>query len=215
VRIATHPDARRRGLARALVEHVHRAYPSADLFGTMFGANPELLAFRHDVGYALVRVGASRGARTGEPSAVMLREGSERGARLLGELREELARDLPLQIELLDADGELGLDPRLRDALSDAAPPLSSAPVLSDADVRARVASYLGGPRPFEAVAWAVTQFVAGADLAVLEEREQALVEGRVLKRRSWRAVAADAGYANAPTAMRALRPAVRKLFDT
>src|SRR5690606_14350801 len=42
VRIATHPALRRRGVARALVEHVHAAY-APDLFGTVFGATPELL----------------------------------------------------------------------------------------------------------------------------------------------------------------------------
>ena len=114
VRIAVHPDARREGVGAALVDHVHASY-APDLFGTLFGATAELLQFRRSVGYALVRVGASRGTRTGEPAAVMLRPVSERATRLLDGLREDLARDLPLQLELLAAD--LVLEPALRASL--------------------------------------------------------------------------------------------------
>lgn len=116
VRIATHPELRRRGLARMLVEHVHREH-APDLFGTLFGATAELLAFRRSVGYEVVRLSASRGARTGEPSVMMLRAVSERAHALVSELRAELARDLPRQLELLRSDGETLLDPAWVDAL--------------------------------------------------------------------------------------------------
>ena len=210
VRIATHPAVRRRGLARLLVDHVHRTY-APDLFGTLFGATPELLRFRCEVGYALVRVGVSRGARTGEPAAVMLRAGSPRGAALIAELRAELARDLPIQLALLDADGELGLDPELAASLSQ---DVERAVELGADAVRARVLRYLAGPQPFEAAAYAITRFVEAHHdrLASLEPRERALIEGRVIARRPWRRAASDAGYPTTAAAMRALRPAIRSL---
>src|SRR5690606_38647685 len=111
VRIITHPALRRHGLARALVDHVHGHY-APDLFGTMFGATPELVAFRRAVGYELVRLGASKSARAGEPTAVMVRPVSARASRLVADLRADLARDLPIQLALIAAD-EHGLDPAL------------------------------------------------------------------------------------------------------
>jgi tRNA(Met) cytidine acetyltransferase len=211
VRIVTHPALRRSGVARALVDHVHGAY-SPDLFGTIFGATAELVRFRHAVGYELVRLGASRNARSGEPSVLMLRAASSRGAELIAELRADLARDLPIQLELIAAEGPPGLAPELVAALTHRLPAASE---LDDATIRARVARYLAGPQTFEAAAYALTRFVEfSADrLIILDPKERALVEGRIRDRLSWRDVARLAGFSSTAVAMRALRPAILKLF--
>jgi len=211
VRIATHPSVRRRGLARKLVEHVHRTY-EPDLFGTTFGATPELLAFRRAVGYGLVRVGAARGTRTGEPSAIMLRAVSARGEALVRELRHDLARDLPIQLALLDAEGDLGLDPRLASALWEGVGP---AQALGPDEILRRVACYLKGPQTSQAAAYALERFVEAhhEKLDLLEAREKRLVEARVRARQAWRVAATRGGYPSVGAAMRALRPAIRKLF--
>lgn len=212
VRIATHPGLRRRGLARMLVEHVHCEH-APDLFGTLFGATPELLAFRRSLGYELVRLSASRGARTGEPSVMMLRPVSERARVLVTELRAELARDLPRQLELLHADGETLLDPVLVASLCADLPP--PAP-LDPARCRALADAYAHGPRTFESVALALQQYVESHRdrLAVLTPAERRTIEGRVLAGHGWRRVAADAGLPGVPAAMRGLRRAVRRLVD-
>jgi tRNA(Met) cytidine acetyltransferase len=212
VRIATHPELRRRGLARALVEHVHGAH-APDLFGTVFGATPELLAFRRALGYRLVRVGSSRGVSSGEPSAVMIRAVSGRARALVDDLQRELARNLPLQLELLAADGELGIDPALRRALLanvDAAAPLDGS------EVRRRVEAFAGGAQTMEAVIHALDAFLRSpeARLERLDPHQRRLLERRVLARESWRSAADTAGYGDVPTAMRALRPAVRRLIE-
>jgi tRNA(Met) cytidine acetyltransferase len=208
VRIAVHPAVRRRRLARALVAHVHATY-AADLFGTVFGATPEVLRFRRGTGYVVVRVGATRGARSGEPSVVMLHGVTLRGHALVRELRQDLARDLALQLRLLGADGA-PVDDELARALGEGLPD----PVpLDDDAVCARVQRYLDGPQPFEAAAWALTRFVERANLGVLDGNERALVRGRVLQARSWDVVAQAAGYATTAAAMRALRPAVARLW--
>ncbi|UJR83287.1 GNAT family N-acetyltransferase [Sandaracinus amylolyticus] len=212
VRIAVHPSLRRQGLARRLVEHVHATY-SPDLFGTLFGATPELVRFRRELGYELVRVGASRGSRTGEPAAVMVRAASERGAALVASMRIELARNLPRQLALLDADGEVSLEPELDHVLREGLP--TRAPL--DADTRrAIVARYVSGPQPFDAVALAVTGYVEDhADaIRALDARAAALIESRVRCTHGWERVAADAGYPTVAAAMRALRPAIRALFE-
>ncbi len=206
VRIAVHPDARRRGLGRALVDHVHATY-APDLFGTVFGATAELLAFRRQSGYALVRVGASRGTRTGEPAAVMLRPVTPAARALVADLRADLARDLPLQRALLA--GELALDPALEAALAEGLPP--PAP-LDDARLEAIVRAYVGGPRPFEAAAYAVSAFVERHADALDGLDGAALIEARVRQRASWAEAARVAGFPSVPAAMRALRRAVRAL---
>lgn len=211
VRIATHPDLRFQGLARTLVHHVHASY-HPDLFGTVFGATPGLLAFRRALGYELVRVGASLGLRTGEPAAVMLRPVSPAGADLVAALRQDLARDINIQLDLLRADGDLGFDPRLASALAAGLP----APVeLDPHELQMRIQRYLSGPQTLQGAAYAITRVVERNTerLRSLPPQEQSLIRGRVLDRRSWDHVATQAGYPNVQAAMRALRPALRKLL--
>ncbi|MCC6624758.1 MAG: tRNA(Met) cytidine acetyltransferase [Deltaproteobacteria bacterium] len=213
VRITTHPELRRGGLARRLVEHVHSTIgPGVDLIGTLFGATPELIAFRRRLGYEIVRVSASRGARTGEPSVLMLRAVSARASALVATLRRELAREMPLQLALMQADGELLLDPELAAALAADLP--APAP-LDEAETLALVRGYAYGARTIESVASALVGFVtrhAGA-VARLPLYDRRLVEGRVLERRSWGALVRETGAPSHAAAMRALRRAVRALL--
>lgn len=212
VRIATHPELRRRGIARRLVEHVHQSL-SPDLFGTLFGAVPELLEFRRSLGYSLVRLGSARGSSSGEPSAVMLRAATPRGQALVDTLRADLARDLPLQLELQAADTRLPLVPGLGHALQ---LDLEPAEPLDAGQIRARVEYFAAGAQTMEAAIVALTGFVNTHPerLARLPERERTLLERRVQQRRSWQDAALAAGYADVPAAMRALRPAIRRLLE-
>lgn len=210
VRIAVHPDARRLGIATRLVEHVHAHHDHAELLGTLFGATAEVVAFRRSVGYEVVRLSASRGARTGEPSVMMARPSSARAHTLVQSLREELARELPLQLELLEADGELLLEPALVEALRAGLP--SVAP-WTETEARARAHAYAHGPRTFESVATAVRAVVQAASLDDVPASDRAVIEGRVLHGHGWRRVTAEAGMPSVPAAMRALRRGVRALL--
>ncbi|MBM4283485.1 MAG: tRNA(Met) cytidine acetyltransferase, partial [Deltaproteobacteria bacterium] len=209
VRIAVHPDWRRRQLAHALVDHVHATY-APDLFGTVFGATADVVRFRRRAGYAVVRVGTTRGARSGEPAVVMVRAHSPAARALVTELRADLARDLPLQRRLLDADTHgRGLEGALAQALAEDLP---AATPLPDDEVAARVRAYIDGPQTFEAAAWALTRFVENAELDDLDAPARDLVRGRVLAAAPWDVVARAAGYASTAAAMRALRPAIARL---
>lgn len=212
VRIAVHTRLRRRGLASRLVAHVHERY-RPDLFGTIFGATAELVAFRRRLGYQVVRVSASRGARTGEPAVVMIHPVSARARELTRVTRAELARELPRQLELFRNDGELHLEPALERALLEGLPePAPLTPARRDALVRA----YATGPRTMESVATALASFVAEHRdrLTRLEPAARALVVGRILEGRGWTALAHEVGLAHAGLAMRALRRHVRRLLD-
>lgn len=211
VRIAVHPTLRRAGLASRLVAHVHASY-APDLFGTIFGATAELIAFRRSLGYEVVRVGASRGARTGEPSVMMLHARSAAASSLMGELRAELARDLDRQLELLAADGDAWLEPALTAALrAGLPPPAPLAPSARDA----LVAAYAHGPRTMESVVGALTDYVLAHPerLQRLAPEGRTLIEGRLLARRGWDELARTVGLAHAGLAMRAFRRHVRALL--
>lgn len=215
MRIAVHPALRRRGLGTRLVDHVHAHHAAAapDLFGTVFGGTPGLLRFRRSVGYELVRVASSRGERAGEPSVTMLRPVSERGRALLSALREELARDLPMQLELLAGADSLPLEQALTVELLRELPAASPR---SAAAHRAVVASFSHGPRTFESTCVEVARFARRhrAALAGLSASERALIEARVLAGASWAEASRAAGLPAPHVAMRALRRAFRKLVD-
>lgn len=201
VRLATDPAWRSRGVASLLVGHVERA-AAPDAFGTLFGATPELLRFRRGLGYLPVRLSASRGARSGEPSVVLVKPVSPAAAALVARLRADLARDLPAQLALCAADGGAPLDPALTELLSAELPP----PSPTDP---AAVAAFLRG-RPYEAAVTAIEALVAGADLAGLSPADRALVVGRAVERRAWTELAA--GHPSVPAAMRSFRRAIASL---
>lgn len=211
MRLAVHPDHRRAGLGRRLVEHVHEAH-HPDLFGTVFSGRAEVLRFRRQLGYAFVRLGTARGARTGEPAAVMIRPVSEAARVLVAHLRRQLAQELPLQLALLEADG-MPLSPALVGALLADLP--SPGPVF-EAERDEAIRRWLHGAGPYEASAWAVEDRVrAHVDrLDCLSASDRAVVEGRVLHRRGWRELARALGHPGVPATMRALKQAVSALVS-
>ncbi len=214
VRIATHPDLRRLGLASRLVDSVHAAFPDADLFGTLFGATAATVNFRRGLGYEVARVSASRGVRSGEPSVLMLRPVTPRGAALLAEARAAFARNWSPSRGLLEADGvvlERDLTAALEAGLTGAHPPLARAAVI---DLARR---WCDSPRTFESEVAALQALVLAetSALAQLPAPLGAIVEGRVLRGLGWDATARAAGLPHAGIAMRQLRRAIRALLDS
>ncbi|MEE2788426.1 MAG: GNAT family N-acetyltransferase [Myxococcota bacterium] len=210
VRIAVHPGLRRRGLATKLIQHIHERY-KPDAFGTLFGLTTELLAFRRSLGYRLVRIGASRGARTGEPAAVMLRPISRRAHRLVDELRRIFARDAELQLRLSFDVGPCPLDPTVRSSILSHLPP----PARLSADETARtVAAFAFGPRTLEAAATALRAYVGQhqSTLAILTGQARTLIEARLLEGADWHEATCRAHYPSVPAAMRAMRREIRTL---
>jgi len=216
VRLAVHPERRRRGLARALADHVHRHHLSparrhgpVDGFGTLFGAVPHVVRLRQGLGYRLVRLSASRGSRTGEPSAVMVRPVSDEATQLVDTLAGRTARDLDLVLAMLQGDGELPLSEPLVDALrADLPPPLP----LDEAEVTEAVHAYVNGPRPLEAAATALRAWLPSTDRTGWTPTERQLAQDRLFDTHSWTRTAQRAGLPHARAAMRALKRACRRL---
>lgn len=201
VRIATDPTARRRGWAARLVEEVHASY-DVDLFGTVFGATVDLVRFRRALGYEVVRLGSSRGQRTGEPAVVMLRPVSAAAHALAARLRAVLARELACAVALHAAEGE-PLEDELVQALREGLPPPAPLPETERDRI---VFHWLEGPRPYEAAAYALRAWIeAHPELA-----RDPLVAAKIVHGRGWRAVTRDLGLPSVPAAMRALRRRAR-----
>ncbi len=215
VRIAVSPELRRGGIATGLADHVHQSY-APDFFGTLFGATPGLIAFRRSLGYELVRVGSSRGIRTGEPTAVMVRPATPRAEALVGRLRGALARDLEAGLALAEKDGELPLTPDLLAAfLRDLPAPAS----LSTEERASLVERYATGGATYDSVRGGLESWVrehrrALDDLAGLDAASALLIRLRIEDRRGWEEIRATTGYPTVPGAMRALRRAVRALWE-
>ncbi|HVI02046.1 MAG TPA: GNAT family N-acetyltransferase [Enhygromyxa sp.] len=210
VRLAVHPALRRHGLATRLIEHTH-AHHEVDLFGTLFGATPELLELRRRLGYQLVRVSASRGARTGEPSVMMIKPVSASAHRLVAELRFELARELDAQLALLQADEGHTLDPLLLTAMRAELPDIAP---YSASECRALALAYAHGPRTFESLATALRGFLDSIDLDPLPADLRAIVEARALQRHGWHRITRDLKMPSIAATMRAMRRAIRLLVD-
>jgi tRNA(Met) cytidine acetyltransferase len=160
------------------------------------------------VGYGLVRVGASRGARTGEPAAVMLRPVSEAGRELYRALRAQLARDLSLALAMLEG-GDLPVDAALQEAMAHDLP--APAPLQED-DVDEAVDAYVFGPRPLEAAAAGLRAWLADRSLDGLSAADRRLIQGRLFDLEGWDDVAAATGHPHPRAAMRALKRALRSV---
>ncbi|MEW5850008.1 MAG: GNAT family N-acetyltransferase [Myxococcota bacterium] len=213
VRIAVHPSFRRHGVASMLVDHVHRAHPEAELFGTLFGATPELLRFRRSLGYRLVRLGVSTGDRSGEPTAVMVRPVTARAEEMVERWQRALAWGLPEQLALLRASPLTEPDDALVAELTTGTP-LVEPP--TRAELLEVLERYCDGIQPVEPVAFAVRWLMESHPDAVttLTEAQRALLTSRVQLRRSWEETGKNALGQGASAAMRAMRPAIRALLD-
>lgn len=201
VRIAVHDRRRGRGLARRLVEEIHARH-APDLFGTIFGGTPELVRFRQALGYRVVRVGLSRGARSGEPAVVMIRPRSPAAEALVASLREDLARELGAQLALQEADDGAPIDPALRDALA------SDLPLAAELDldaIRSIAVGYATSTQPLDVVAASLARFVSEHAI------EDDVLRARLIDHDAWPRVAARTGHPSVASAMRGARAAIAR----
>jgi tRNA(Met) cytidine acetyltransferase len=211
VRIAVHPEFKRQRLASILAEQVHEYY-KPDLFGTLFGGTPDLVKFRRQLGYDIIRFGARPNQRSGHPTVVMVRPVSAQGEAIYNQLRSGLSRDLPLQLGFFAKDHRDNFDPVFAEMMQQDLPPPSE---LENDECRTLVSSYAFGSRPFESVAFAMETFVRNhaSTVECLPAQEMAILQRRILEGHSWRSLQKDLTFPTVPAAMRALRSATRALL--
>ncbi|GGC86099.1 tRNA(Met) cytidine acetyltransferase TmcA [Vreelandella lutescens] len=96
-RIATHPQSRREGLGRQLLEEdiASAAQQGIALYGATFGAEAGLLQFWLALGFVPVRLGITREAATGEYAVMVAKALNQEGQLVLSELTAGFAASLP------------------------------------------------------------------------------------------------------------------------
>ncbi|WP_252106192.1 MULTISPECIES: GNAT family N-acetyltransferase [unclassified Halomonas] len=124
-RVATHPERRREGLGRALIEaDVFDAQAQGiGLYGATFGAEASLLRFWRALGFAPVRLGVTQEASTGEYAVMVARALNAQGEAVLESLRAGFEASLSslLAFELAALPASV-----FTQLLSDAAPALNA-----------------------------------------------------------------------------------------
>ena len=212
LRIAVHNAVRSRGLGSALLDAVETEVGSeVDWLGVGYGVTPRLVRFWTANGYRTVHLSTTRNARSGEHSAVMLRQTGEAGEELAARHGGWFVKRAPavLSDALSDLDTEIA-----RLALRAAEGPAD--PELSAHEWRVVAAAAFGpglydtAPSAFSRLALAAL-IEGGSGLTAEEER---LLVAKTLQRRPWTTVAADLGYASERAAMRAFGDAYHPLVD-
>lgn len=111
VRIAVHPDWRRRGIGDRLVAAVAESAAEAgiDILGTSFGVSSELVGFWQRCGMECLRLGLRRDAASGAHSLMLGRGLTESGRNLCERHRRRFAEHWPglLTTELQDLEPDL------------------------------------------------------------------------------------------------------------
>ncbi|MDX1713969.1 MAG: GNAT family N-acetyltransferase, partial [Halomonas venusta] len=95
-RIATHPERRREGLGRRLLEEdiANARQQGVALYGATFGAEASLLRFWLALGFTPVRLGITRETATGEYAIMVARALTSEGQAVLASLRDTFAASL-------------------------------------------------------------------------------------------------------------------------
>ena len=187
VRIAVHETARRRGLGRALVDHLRRRTDSGWI-GTGFGATPDVLAFWTALGFVPILLGATRNPASGSYSVVLL----DANHPPTGGLAGQFGADFPDRLRASLPDVHRGVNPAVVAALFDAATDRRLA--LTIAEWRQVIAA-AGGPGRYELDPRPVAALVMHDLLAaphVLDEPHERLLIEKVLQGKSWETVAAS-----------------------
>lgn len=100
VRIAVHPDYRRRGVGRQLLRFIESDADKqrVDITGSTFGASDDLIRFWQNAGYAPAHIGLKRNASTGSHSITYVKALSGDGRELCQAAIDKFTAQFPLQL---------------------------------------------------------------------------------------------------------------------
>ncbi|MCP1676136.1 tRNA(Met) cytidine acetyltransferase [Natronocella acetinitrilica] len=212
MRIAVHPDCRRRGVGSALLGSLVEAAEanSLDMIGSSFGVTPDLLTFWWSNGFLPLRVGMRRDAASGTHSLLVARSISDAARERVAEGRHRFRRELPLHLQdtlstlAWDVcDGVLG-------QLGEAGSPPGGQDWLDAAAFASTCRAYEASLASLHTLAW--WALVERAARHSLTERHRAVFILKLLQGRSWRDTARSLGLSGRGEVIAVLKEAVLEL---
>lgn len=213
IRIAVHPNLRRRGLGRRLVDDVVQSGRTSgfDMVGASFAATPEVMAFWRGVAMRTLNVGSRAETTTGAHSVLLARSLSSHGETLVEAAADRFVEDLPAHL----GDTLARLDPDL--VLAVAGSPGPCTPELA-ADVMELLTGFAHQSRPFESSIPVLARLGAclirnGDLLRRLSAPQRLAFIMRVLQARPWSEVAEVTSASGRAEVIGLLREATAELL--
>jgi tRNA(Met) cytidine acetyltransferase len=213
LRIAVDPRVQRHGLGTALLNAVIRNAEKNrfDYVGASFSLLPGMLRFWRSSNFNPVLIGMTKNTASAAHSVVVLRGISDKGKELNDAARTRFGQIFPhwLSDPLRDIDTEIAYE------LLCQSEPYSSLE-LTDQD-RQNLQSFIDGQRGFEVNILSIWKAVStnlhlNRITSCLTEKEQSVLIGKVLQKRSWSEVADTTGLKGRAAVMATMREAIRKI---
>lgn len=211
VRVAVHPDARRRGVGSALVDRLRdeAVAEELDFVGALFSASLPVLAFWRRLGLLPLWVGTRRETSTGAHSVLVMEGIGKRGDALWAAARGRFGRDLPwlLGDTLRDLEPAFVSELTAGSAESDETPTADDLRLLEGFAFHRRSFEATGAVLHRAALAWMPE---AASDL---ERVQRDALVARVLQSRPWGEAARAAGVSGRAALIEVLRSAAAVLL--
>jgi tRNA(Met) cytidine acetyltransferase len=211
VRIAVHPELQGRGLGSALLDAVieDAKNKGVDAIGTSFAADTRVLHFWRRRGFHTVHVGISQEHTSGSHPLMMLRPLNETGMAVFNEARQRYFA----RLQVLLKDVLAGLDQDLRVQLIDDQPSEVLMPETSH-----ELLGFIYARRGFEISLYAIRPFVLDLSvrglLAFLDNRQQVLLQRRIVEQEDWKNIVDELGLSGRREAIELMRQTLAELVD-
>lgn len=215
VRIAVHPELRRQGIGRQLLENIESDAKNGklDIIGTNYGASSELLAFWHNAGYLPAHIGLKRNTSTGTNAITYLKPLSDSGQNIcqaaINKLKAQFSFQLPEAYQTLDADMVFEIYKSL-------ATDITLHLTTNEWD---DISSFADSLRGYEINAMPIYKlvqhiFANGIINKTCDAMEMQLLIKKVLQRQSWQEIVSSLEFDGKQQAIQALRKVIGKLVN-
>lgn len=176
IRIAVHPQRQGQGLGSTLLEAARRHYTQhADVLGTSFALEPQLLRFWLNNGFLPVRVGQQADEVSGQRAGILLQALSEAGEKVISKARQNLQRSWPFQLLQAQSQLDVSLVLLISQSLPDEVTGI-------DADEQRALRGFACQQRPYESTEvllwkWLHHKLISGELLALSADAQTVLVK--------------------------------------
>ena len=208
-RIVVHPQFQRQGLGHALLTNLRKLFPEADLIGSSFGAQTELISFWQKSGMIPVRAGDKTNPISGLVSATVLQAHSDAARQVLAAAQRSFRQQFPQQL----ASSLQTLNPATALALF----PATKQQLVLEAQTDRDLNLFAHSHRPFESVRgglFTLAKATLNTRLAeTISPIDQTLLLAAVLQHQNWEELSNIFGLKGRKAIVIRLRKIVAKLL--